>query len=77
MIRCNRLVLQMVVTFSLQSTRSEWCEVFLIAAELYLFGACIYIILADGKKQWWADGLIKHKHSTLLSSTEDCGAINS
>lgn len=34
----------------------EWREVFLLAAEVYLFGAAIYAILGDGKKQWWADG---------------------
>ena len=30
---------------------------FIIAAEVYLFGACIYVILAEGKEQWWADGV--------------------
>ena len=30
---------------------------FIIAAEVFLFGACIYIILAKGKEQWWADGV--------------------
>ena len=29
----------------------------MIAAEVYLFGAIIYAILADGKKQWWAEGV--------------------
>ena len=43
--------------------QEEWREVFTIAAEVYLFGACIYFILADGKKQWWADGVDNHKKS--------------
>ena len=37
--------------------QEEWREVFIVAAEVYLFGACIYLILGDGKKQWWADGV--------------------
>ena len=65
------------MTLLLQSMVSEWCEVFVIAAEVYLFGACIYLILADGKKQWWADGVTKHSHTALLSSTDDHIAINS
>lgn len=34
---------------------------FIIAAEVYLFGAAIYAILGSGKKQWWADGDPKRK----------------
>jgi len=30
--------------------------VFIIAAEIYIFGALVYIILGSGKKQPWADG---------------------
>ena len=41
--------------------REEWREVFIVAAEVYFFGALIYLILADGKKQWWADGVIEKK----------------
>lgn len=37
--------------------KEEWREVFLISAEMYVFGAIIYLILASGKKQWWADGV--------------------
>ena len=29
---------------------------FIIAAEIYIFGALVYIILGSGKKQPWADG---------------------
>ena len=43
--------------------QEEWREVFTIAAEVYFFGACIYLILADGKKQWWADGANANSNS--------------
>ena len=36
--------------------QTEWREVFIIAAEVYIFGALVYLILAEGTKQWWADG---------------------
>ena len=36
--------------------REEWQLVFIIAAEVYSFGAIAYIILGSGKKQPWADG---------------------
>ena len=29
---------------------------FIITAEVYLFGAAIFAILGDNTKQWWADG---------------------
>ena len=29
---------------------------FLISAEIYIFGALIYIILGRGERQWWAGG---------------------
>jgi len=31
--------------------------VFIIAAEIYVFGAIAYLILGSGEKQWWADGV--------------------
>ena len=37
--------------------KNEWRNVFLISAEVYLFGAIIYLILGRGEKQWWADGV--------------------
>ena len=37
----------------------EWQNVFIVAAEIYVFGAIIYGILARGDKQWWADGVQK------------------
>ncbi len=29
---------------------------FIIAAEVYVFGAIVYIILGKGERQWWAGG---------------------
>ena len=29
---------------------------FIISAELYAFGAIIYLLLGSGQKQYWADG---------------------
>ncbi len=29
---------------------------FIVAAEVYVFGAILYVILAEGKRQWWAGG---------------------
>jgi len=40
----------------LDAYRDEWREVFVIAAEVYIFGAIAYLILASGEKQPWADG---------------------
>ena len=37
--------------------KEEWREVFLISAEIYIFGALVFLILASGQKQWWADGV--------------------
>ena len=30
---------------------------FIIAAEVRIFGALAYLLLGSGKKQWWADGV--------------------
>ena len=30
---------------------------FIIAAEIYVFGAIAYLLLGSGEKQWWADGV--------------------
>jgi hypothetical protein len=30
--------------------------VFIISAELYAFGAIVYLILGSGQKQYWSDG---------------------
>ncbi len=34
--------------------RDEWREVFIISAEVYIFGALIFLILASGTVQPWA-----------------------
>ena len=60
-----------------QGTKSEWQMVFIIAAEVYLFGACIYLLLADGKKQWWADGVSKTRDRDLICSTRDASTTSS
>ncbi len=34
--------------------QDEWREVFILSAELYLFGMLIYLILGSGQEQSWA-----------------------
>lgn len=43
----------------------EWQNVFIVAAEIYLFGAIVYAILARGDEQWWADGAKKQNFKKL------------
>ena len=43
-------------TAYLDTYRDEWREVFIISAELYAFGAIIYLLLGSGQTQYWADG---------------------
>jgi len=60
--------------------------VFIIAAEIYVFGAIAYLLLGSGKKQWWADGVehgdnkktvqISSPQSTSSVSSNDVGNIN-
>ncbi|XP_065897733.1 sialin-like [Dysidea avara] len=42
---------------SIDVYRQEWRLVFIIAAEIYVFGAIAYLLLGSGEKQWWADGV--------------------
>jgi ACS family sodium-dependent inorganic phosphate cotransporter-like MFS transporter 5 len=49
--------------------QDEWREVFLIAAEIYLFGCAVYVILGDGEKQWWADGVNRREEITDSSTS--------
>ncbi|XP_065897730.1 sialin-like isoform X2 [Dysidea avara] len=42
---------------SIDVYRQEWRLVFIIAAEVRIFGALAYLLLGSGKKQWWADGV--------------------
>ena len=46
----------------------EWSVVFIIAAEVYLFGTCIYVILANGlvELDQKKDGHLDQCHSTIL-----------
>ena len=41
--------------------QDEWREVFMISAEIYVFGIIIYNLLASGEKQYWADGVAAEK----------------
>lgn len=43
--------------------QDEWREVFILSAELYLFGMLIYLILGSGEEQSWA----KKKKVDVLS----------
>ena len=55
-------------TAYLDAYRDEWREVFIIAAEVYVFGALVFLILdSSGEKQPWADGSQK---STKEQSTK-------
>ena len=49
--------------FTIDIYRQEWTLVFIIATEVYMFGALAYIILGSGKKQPWADGDDQHKRN--------------
>ncbi|XP_065897726.1 sialin-like isoform X2 [Dysidea avara] len=42
---------------SIDVYRQEWRLVFIIAAQIYVFGALAYLLLGSGEKQWWADGV--------------------
>jgi len=38
-----------------QSTRSEWQEVFYLAAGIYVLGAVVFVVLGSGNRQSWDD----------------------
>ena len=40
----------------LETYRDEWREVFIISAEIYAFGLVMYLVLASGEEQYWANG---------------------
>ena len=54
----------------LNTFREEWREVFILSAEIYIFGALMYIILASGVKQPWADG-VTNRTVTLTDSVSE------
>lgn len=49
--------------------RDQWESVFLLAGEIYLFGAIIYAILGDASKQSWADGTVKKVRTSVVLTT--------
>ena len=49
--------------------QEEWREVFLLSAEVYMFGALIYIILGRGERQWWAADTSADTDGDLTRST--------
>ncbi|XP_065897728.1 sialin-like [Dysidea avara] len=65
--------------------RQEWTLVFIIAAEVYVFGTIIYLLLGSGEKQWWADGVehgdnkktIQISSPSLFSIPKDMSSNNS
>eukprot|EP00118_Oscarella_pearsei_P006531 m.29645 g.29645 ORF g.29645 m.29645 type:complete len:491 (+) comp31204_c0_seq3:156-1628(+) len=42
-----------------QALKLEWRNVFYLCAEINMFGVLIYLILASGRLQWWANGVTK------------------
>jgi hypothetical protein len=60
----------------LSTFREEWLNVFFISAEVYVFGIIMYILLASGEKQYWADGIparldIKKRTSVSVNGGEE------
>ena len=62
--------------------RQEWTTVFIIAAEVYVFGAIVYLLLGSGKKQSWADGYdhdssmeFEHTSRSIAKKTNFNGSI--
>ena len=39
-----------------------------MTAEVYIFGALVYLILGSGELQWWADGIPRNKNKKRSSS---------
>ena len=46
---------------------------FIISAELYIFGALVYLILAQGERQWWAGG--KRREEKGNEESEESSSI--
>ena len=49
-----------------RSTRSEWRNVFFLAAAVYAVGAIIFVIFGSGNRQSWADDSTSVELSTTL-----------
>ena len=54
----------------LNTYKEEWREVFIVSAEVYIFGTLMYLILGSGRQQWWADGVPRNKNKKKNSSSE-------
>ncbi|XP_065897702.1 sialin-like isoform X2 [Dysidea avara] len=48
--------------------RQEWTLVFITTAELYVFGAIIYLLLGSSEKQWWTKGT-EHMTDNMQASS--------
>ncbi len=49
---------------------------FIIAAEVYIFGAIMYIILGKGERQWWAKTPEKDFSSSIEENNDDPMIVN-
>ena len=54
----------------LNTYRDEWREVFIISAEIYVFGLLAYLILGSGREQEWANGWPPRSNISTVSSTD-------
>ena len=49
--------------------KEEWRDVFVIGAEVLLFGGLVFLIMSTSRKQPWAEGparyrkMLQHRHS--------------
>lgn len=55
----------------LQSTSKEWRSVFIVSAEIYVFGVIIFTLLAKGNVQPWAITNTRGYESLSSSDSED------
>ena len=51
--------------------QEEWRQVFIVAAEVYIAGAILYIILGSGKVQPWA---VDKQHDVITTSSINTGS---
>ncbi|XP_065191709.1 sialin-like [Sycon ciliatum] len=47
-------------------TAHQWRNVFVVSAEIYLFGAFFYLVFASGAPQWWAEGVAAAPSDTVI-----------
>ncbi|XP_062523356.1 sialin-like isoform X2 [Corticium candelabrum] len=57
--------------FSPDILKAQWQRVFFVSAEIYAFGAIIFLILGSAKQQWWADGPPKSANYADTINTSD------